>query len=105
MTLAKRIRSITTLRDALTFLHDDGLAALATHMNDPHAIFFLDPPYTAGKHGKQAGKRLYTHAEATTLLLQQQGVAQVTMQFVDHNEDIFPLDTGQITLIVQDSLP
>jgi len=62
-TLAKRIRHITTLRDALTFLHDDGLTTLVAHMNDPQAAFFLDPPYTAGKHGKQAGKRLYTHSE------------------------------------------
>src|SRR5947207_378393 len=62
-TLAKRIRHITTLRDSLTFLHNDGLATLATYLHDPHAVFFLDPPYTAGKHGKQAGKRLYTHSE------------------------------------------
>jgi DNA adenine methylase len=62
-TLAKRIRHILTLRDSLTFLHDDGLAILAAHINNPHAVFFLDPPYTAGKHGKQAGKRLYTHSE------------------------------------------
>jgi hypothetical protein len=25
--------------------HDDGLATLATHLNDPHAVFFLDPPF------------------------------------------------------------
>jgi DNA adenine methylase len=25
------------------------------------AAFFIDPPYTAGKNGKRAGKRLYTH--------------------------------------------
>jgi DNA adenine methylase len=62
-TLAKRIRSITTLRDSLMFLHDDGLATVAARMHDPQAVFFLDPPYTAGKHGKQAGKRLYTHSE------------------------------------------
>ena len=62
-TLAKRIRHITTLQDSLSFLHDDGLATLAAHMNNPQTVFFLDPPYTAGKHGKQAGKRLYTHSE------------------------------------------
>jgi len=62
-TLAKRIRHITTLQDSLTFHHADGLATLATHLNNPQAVFFLDPPYTAGKHGKQAGKRLYTHSE------------------------------------------
>jgi len=62
-TLAKRIRHITTLRDSLTFLHDDGLATLAAHIDNPDTVFFLDPPYTAGKYGKQAGKRLYTHSE------------------------------------------
>jgi DNA adenine methylase len=63
VTLAKRIRHIATLRDSLSFLHGDGLATVATHMNNPHAVFFIDPPYTAGKHGKKAGKRLYTHNE------------------------------------------
>jgi DNA adenine methylase len=62
-TLAKRIRHITTLRDSITFLHSDGFATLTTHMYNPQAVFFIDPPYTAGKHGKQAGKRLYTHSE------------------------------------------
>lgn len=62
-TLAKRIRHITSLQDSLTFLHDDGLAILAAYVDNPHAVFFIDPPYTAGKHGKQAGKRLYTHSE------------------------------------------
>ena len=62
-TLAKRIRHITALRDAFTFLEGDGLATIATHLSDPHAVFFLDPPYTADKQGKQAGKRLYRHSE------------------------------------------
>jgi DNA adenine methylase len=62
-TLAKRIRHILTLRNSLTFLHDDGLAILATHLNDPDAVFFLDPPYTAGSQGKRAGKRLYNHSQ------------------------------------------
>ncbi|MFZ0392891.1 MAG: hypothetical protein WCF17_11745 [Terracidiphilus sp.] len=25
--------------------------------------FFIEPPYTAGKNGKRAGRRLYTHNE------------------------------------------
>ena len=62
-TLAKRIRHITTLRATVTFLQEDGLAILATHTNNPQAVFFIDPPYTADKHGKQAGKRLYTHSD------------------------------------------
>jgi DNA adenine methylase len=62
-TLAKRIRHITALQNALSFLCDDGLTILATHVSNPNAVFFLDPPYTADKHGKQAGKRLYAHSE------------------------------------------
>jgi DNA adenine methylase len=62
-TLAKRIHHIITLQDSLTFLHDDGLAVLAVHLNNPQAVFFIDPPYTVGKQGKRAGKRLYTHNE------------------------------------------
>ena len=30
-------------------------------IDDPTAVFFIDPPYTAGKNGKRAGQRLYTH--------------------------------------------
>jgi DNA adenine methylase len=62
-TLAKRIRHIMTLQDSLTFLQSDGIATIAAQMNNPQAVFFIDPPYTAGKNGKQAGKRLYTHNE------------------------------------------
>ena len=62
-TLAKRIQHITSMRDRLTFLPGDGLSTLATYADDANAVFFIDPPYTAGKRGKRAGKRLYTHNE------------------------------------------
>jgi DNA adenine methylase len=59
-TLARRIHHIISIRDRITFIHGDGLEVLATHVNDPNAVFFIDPPYTAGENGKRAGKRLYT---------------------------------------------
>ena len=60
-TLARRIRYITTLRDRITFHAGDGLQVMEDHADDPDAVFFLDPPYTAGQQGKRAGSRLYTH--------------------------------------------
>ncbi len=59
-TLARRIHHIISIRDRITFIHGDGLEVLAAHVNDPDAVFFIDPPYTAGENGKRAGKRLYT---------------------------------------------
>lgn len=60
-TLANRIRYIAGMRNAITFIPGDGLQVLAAHVDDPTAVFFIDPPYTAGKNGKRAGQRLYTH--------------------------------------------
>lgn len=60
-TLAKRIRCIIPMRTSITFIHGDSLPVLAEHVNDPDTVFFIDPPYTAGKNGKRAGRRLYTH--------------------------------------------
>lgn len=61
-TLARRIRAIAAIRDRITFIHGDGLDALARHASDPQATFFIDPPYTVPGKGKRAGSRLYTHA-------------------------------------------
>ncbi len=61
-TLARRIRAIAAIRDRITFIHDDGLEALAQRASDPQAAFFIDPPYTVPGKGKRAGSRLYTHA-------------------------------------------
>ncbi len=62
-TLAQRIRRIASFQDRLTFLQGDGLSLIADYTSDAEAVFFIDPPYTAGKNGKRAGKRLYTHNE------------------------------------------
>jgi len=62
-TLAQRIRRIASLRERLTFLQQDAFTVLHEYTNDADAVFFIDPPYTAGKNGKRAGQRLYTHSE------------------------------------------
>ena len=62
-TLARRIRHIVSIRDTISFIHGDGLEVLAEYIDNPNAVFFIDPPYTAGKYGKRAGRRLYRHNE------------------------------------------
>lgn len=59
-TLARRIHHIISIRDRITFIPGDGLEVLAANVEDPNAVFFIDPPYTVGENGKRAGKRLYT---------------------------------------------
>jgi DNA adenine methylase len=60
-TLAKRIRAISAIRDRIQFIEGDGLEVIARKADQPRAVFFIDPPYTAG--GKRAGSRLYTYSE------------------------------------------
>jgi len=58
-TLAKRFKSIASVADRVDFRGDDGLKVIQEFSGRKNAIFFIDPPYTAG--GKKAGKRLYRH--------------------------------------------
>lgn len=60
-TLSKRIRKIVRIRDRFTFIEGDGIEVLKKNSHRLDAVFFIDPPYTAG--GKRAGSRLYTHSE------------------------------------------
>lgn len=60
-TLSNRIRKITKIRDKFTFIEGDGIEVLEENSHLAGAVFFIDPPYTAG--GKRAGNRLYTHYE------------------------------------------
>jgi DNA adenine methylase len=62
-TLAKRIRNIAHVRDRITFIEGDGIKVIKKYAAQKTAAFLIDPPYTAGKNGKRAGKRLYTHFE------------------------------------------
>ena len=59
-TLRQRILDIVSLSDRILFVQGDGVAVLREHAPRRDAVYFIDPPYTAG--GKRAGSRLYTHS-------------------------------------------
>lgn len=58
-TLAKRLQAIHQIRRKITFRHADAFDVLSEYQCAGSAVFFIDPPYTAG--GKNAGRRLYKH--------------------------------------------
>ncbi|HDL19893.1 MAG TPA: DNA adenine methylase, partial [Nitrospirae bacterium] len=58
-TLAKRFKHLSYIANKIDFRCDDGLKVIQKFAVNEDAIFFIDPPYTAG--GKKAGKRLYKH--------------------------------------------
>lgn len=60
-TIGKRITNIELVANRLEFIHGDAFDVLARFQKNRDAVFFIDPPYTAG--GKRAGSRLYTHSE------------------------------------------
>ncbi len=60
-TIAKRIANIELVASRLRFVQGDAFEVIVEHCKDRDAVFFIDPPYTAG--GKRAGSRLYTHSE------------------------------------------
>jgi DNA adenine methylase len=60
-TLRKRIEAIALIRERITFEQADAFDVLSRFKNQPDAVFFIDPPYTASK--KKAGSRLYSHFE------------------------------------------
>ena len=62
-TLCKRISNIKHVRDKITFIQGDGIQLIKEFATQTSAAFFIDPPYTAGRNGKRAGTRLYTHNE------------------------------------------
>lgn len=58
-TLAKRFLNLSYVASRIDFRCDDGLKVMREFVANPDAVYFIDPPYTAG--GKKAGKRLYRH--------------------------------------------
>lgn len=58
-TLAKRILNIQAIGDRISFIEGDGIEIIGKASSRSSAVFFIDPPYTAG--GKKAGRRLYKH--------------------------------------------
>jgi DNA adenine methylase len=60
-TLAKRLSALHVVRHRLTVICGDALESTQNYQQDPHCVFFVDPPYTAG--GKKAGRRLYSFSD------------------------------------------
>lgn len=58
-TLKKRILNIGKIRERLRFIQGDGFETIKKYLDNPDAVFFIDPPYTASQ--KKAGARLYKH--------------------------------------------
>jgi DNA adenine methylase len=58
-TLAHRLLNLNHVVSRIDFRCDDGLKVMVELSANEEAIYFIDPPYTAG--GKKAGKRLYRH--------------------------------------------
>lgn len=61
-TLSKRLRAIHQIRQRLSFVWGDGMKIIEQYLSRADVVFFIDPPYTAAGHGKNAGRRLYNHA-------------------------------------------
>ena len=59
-TIGSRITNIELVSKRLEFVHGDAFEVLNDYRKNKDAVFFIDPPYTAG--GKSAGSRLYTHS-------------------------------------------
>lgn len=59
-TIGSRITNIESVGKRLEFIHGDAFEVLNEYRKNKDAVFFIDPPYTAG--GKSAGSRLYTHS-------------------------------------------
>ena len=60
-TISKRITNIELVANRIEFIHGDAFEIMTEYHKDKDAVFFIDPPYTAG--GKSAGSRLYTHSQ------------------------------------------
>jgi DNA adenine methylase len=58
-TLKKRILGIANVKERIRFIKGDGFEIIRQYTDDPNAVFFIDPPYTASS--KKAGTRLYKY--------------------------------------------
>lgn len=59
-TIGSRITNIELISKRLEFIHGNAFEVMNEYRKNKDAVFFIDPPYTAG--GKSAGSRLYTHS-------------------------------------------
>lgn len=94
-TLCKRIQNIKHVRDKITFIHGDGIEAIKEYAQQVEAAFFIDPPYTAGKNGKRAGTRLYTHCELDheDLFIQAKNIKGELLMTYDNAEEVIQMAT------------
>ncbi len=60
-TIAKRLLNLNNIASRIEFKCENGLGIMLDFASKRDAVYFIDPPYTAG--GKKAGKRLYKHYE------------------------------------------
>ena len=63
-TLARRILEIDRIKNRVEFIHGDGLEVIQGYAERSDAVFFIDPPYTAG--GKSAGQGYIRTSSLTT---------------------------------------
>jgi DNA adenine methylase len=87
-TLKRRILEIDAIKSRISFVEGDGIEAVRQNSDKRGAVFFIDPPYTAG--GKRAGRRLYTHSEIDheELFKVTGGVAGDFLMTYDDAEDV-----------------
>lgn len=106
-TLAKRIRNIAHVRDKITFIKGDGIEVIKKYASRKTAAFLIDPPYTAGRKGKRAGNRLYTHFELNhdELFRQAEQIEGKLLMTYDNDEEVKALaarhgfETGLISMM------
>jgi len=60
-TLARRFNDLALVAKRIDFRWADGQNVIREFASVLDAVFFIDPPYTAG--GKKAGRRLYRHCD------------------------------------------
>lgn len=82
-TLHDRIVAINSIKQNINFVTGDAFDIIEQNLNNQHAYFFIDPPYT------KAGKRLYTyfdidHERLFKLTAQMQGHFMLTYDDTEH---------------------
>lgn len=92
-TLARRIRDIDTIKERVAFVHGDAFEVIEQNARRKNIVWFVDPPYTAGKNGKRAGTRLYNHFEIDherlfSLLEKAKGDVLITYDKDEHVEQL-----------------
>ncbi|MCR4316205.1 MAG: DNA adenine methylase [Planctomycetes bacterium] len=93
-TLARRIRAIAEIRDRIRFTQGDGIKIIREYAENEEAVFFIDPPYSAGgPSGKRAGKRLYAHHDLDheELFFVVENIAGPFLMTYDDSDDVVNL--------------